>query len=199
MDDGGGKYHVSGHANRPDLEHVHRLLLPDMLIPMHGEHRHLREHARIGREAGIVADIVTNGTMVDLSGEAPVVVDHIETGRLYLDGTALVGALDGVIRDRIRMALNGHVMVTVILDEDNDRLGDAWVEIMGLAEQGRGGALAETLETDLNEYLASAPEKVLRDDDKLDEALRRVVRQVTMEEIGKKPEVTVVISRLSTE
>ncbi|MEY4983710.1 MAG: hypothetical protein RIR62_1976, partial [Pseudomonadota bacterium] len=79
VDDAGGLYHVSGHANRPDLEHVHRLLLPDMLIPMHGEHRHLREHARIAREAGIVADVVTNGTMVDLTGEAPRVVDRIET------------------------------------------------------------------------------------------------------------------------
>ncbi len=53
QDDGGGRYHVSGHANRPDLEHVHRLLLPDMLIPMHGEHRHLREHARIGARRGL--------------------------------------------------------------------------------------------------------------------------------------------------
>jgi ribonuclease J len=199
QDDGGGLYHVSGHANRPDLEHVHRLLLPDMLIPMHGEHRHLREHARIGREAGIISSIVTNGTMVDLTGEAPVVVDRIETGRVYLDGTALVGAMDGVIRDRIRMALNGHVMVTVILDEENDTLGDAWVEISGLAETGRTGALAEVLETDLNEFLAAAPAKLLRDDDKLDEALRRIVRQVAMEEIGKKPEVTVVVSRLMSE
>lgn len=199
QDDGGGLYHVSGHANRPDLEHVHRLLLPDMLIPMHGEHRHLREHARIGRESGIVSDIVTNGTMVDLTGEAPVVVDHIESGRVYLDGNVQVGALDGVIRDRIRMALNGHVTVTVILDEDNESLGDAWVEVMGLAEQGRSGTLAETLETDLNEFLGKAPDKVLRDDDKLDEALRRMVRQITMEEIGKKPEVTVVVSRLMSE
>jgi ribonuclease J len=199
QDDGGGLYHVSGHANRPDLEHVHRLLLPDMLIPMHGEHRHLREHARIGREAGIVSEIVTNGTMVDLTGESPVVVARIETGRVYLDGTSLVGAMDGVIRDRIRMALNGHVMVTVILDEENDTLGDAWVEISGLAETGRTGALAEVLETELNEFLAAAPAKLLRDDDKLDEALRRIVRQVAMEEIGKKPEVTVVVSRLMSE
>jgi ribonuclease J len=199
VDDAGGLYHVSGHANRPDLEHVHRLLLPDMLIPMHGEHRHLREHARIGREAGIVAEVVTNGTMVDLTGEAPRVVDRIETGRLYLDGTALVGQLEGVIRDRIRMALNGHVMVTVILDEENDTMGDAWVELSGLAANGRTGPLAEVLETDLNEFLGKAPAKVTGDDDKLDEALRRIVRQVSMEEIGKKPEVTVVVSRLMAE
>ncbi len=200
VDDSNGKYHVSGHANRPDLEHVHRLLLPDMVIPMHGEHRHLREHVRIAHEAGLAAAIATNGTMIDLTGDVPQVVERIEAGRTYLDGTALVGAMDGVIRDRIRMALNGHVMVTVILDEADAPLGEAWVEIMGLPLNGRGNrALSETLEADLTEFLEAANKKLLGDDDKLDEALRRIVRQVTVEEIGKKPEVTVVVSRLLAE
>ncbi len=200
VDDTGGKYHVSGHANRPDLEHVHRLLLPDMLIPMHGEHRHLREHVKIAHQAGIAAEIATNGMMVDLTGEAPQVVEYIETGRVYLDGNALIGALDGVVRDRIRMALNGHAMVTVILDESDEPLGEAWVELSGLPQVGRGErALIETLEADLTDFLETAGAKVLRDDNKLDEALRRVVRQVCVEEIGKKPEVTVVVSRLQAE
>ncbi|MCF8486283.1 MAG: ribonuclease J [Rhodobacteraceae bacterium] len=200
VDDCGGKYHVSGHANRPDLEHVHRLLLPDMLIPMHGEHRHLREHVKIAHQSGIAAEIATNGMMIDLTGETPQVVEYIETGRVYLDGSALIGAMDGVVRDRIRMALNGHVMVTVILDESDEPLGEAWVELSGLPQVGRGErALIETLEGDLSEFLEGAGAKVLRDDNKLDEALRRVVRQVCVEEIGKKPEVTVVVSRLQAE
>ena len=78
-------------------------------------------------------------------------------------------------------------------------LGDAWVEIMGLSTKGRSGPLAETMEADLAEFLNGAGRKILRDDDKLDEALRRIVRQVSMEEIGKKPEVTVVVSRLMAE
>jgi ribonuclease J len=200
VDDRGGLYHVSGHANRPDLERVHQLLLPDMVIPMHGEHRHLREHVRIAHEAGIASMIATNGTMLNLMGDVPVVADRVETGRVYLDGTALVGAMDGVIRDRIRMALNGQVTVTVLLDEDDRPLGEAWVETMGLAEIGRGNrSLIETLEKDLTDLLDGAPRKLLAEDDRLDEALKKVVRQVAMEEIGKKPEVTVVISRLATE
>ncbi len=200
VDDSGGKYHVSGHANRPDLEHVHRLLLPDMLLPMHGEHRHLREHVRIAHEAGIAAAVATNGMMMDITGETPVVAEYIESGRTYLDGTVLIGALDGVVRNRIRMALNGHAMVTVILDETDTPLGEAWVELSGLPAVGRGArALVDTLEADLSDYLETAGAKVLRDDDKLDEALRRIVRQVSMEEIGKKPEVTVVVSRLQAE
>lgn len=197
QDDAGGLYHVSGHANRPDLETVHRILKPGMVIPMHGEHRHLREHAKVAMAGGFVAEIATNGMMIELAPDGPQVAEYIETGRLYLDGSVLIGAMDGVIRDRIRMALNGHVLVTVILDEADEPLGDAWVELMGLPASGRHGQpLAELIETELTEFLDGAGRKTLADDDKLDEAARRVVRQVAMEEIGKKPEVTVVVSRL---
>jgi ribonuclease J len=200
VDDNNGLYHVSGHANRPDLEHVHRLFLPDMLIPMHGEHRHLREHARIGLEAGIASAVVTNGMMMDITGDVPKLAEHIEAGRTYLDGSGLIGALDGVVRNRIRMALNGLAMVTVIMDEQDQPLGEAWVELMGLPETGKGGRnLAETLETELTEFLDGAGRKLLSNDDKMDEALRKIVRQVSMEEIGKKPEVVVVVSRLAAE
>jgi ribonuclease J len=200
IDDMGGKYHVSGHANRPDLEHVHRLILPDMLIPMHGEHRHLSEHARIATESGIAAAVAPNGTMLDLTGDVPEVAEYVETGRLYLDGTALIGAMDGVVRDRIRMALNGHATVTLIVDEADEPMGDPWVEIMGLPPLGRGERpLAETMEADLAEVIGRLGRKVLANDDKLEEEIRRVIRQVSMEEIGKKPEVTMVISRLVAE
>ncbi len=200
VDDTGGLYHVSGHANRPDLEHAHRLFLPDMLLPMHGEHRHLREHVRIAHEAGIAAAVATNGMMMDISGDVPVVAERIEAGRTYLDGSALIGSMDGVVRNRIRMALNGLVMVTALLDENDQPLGEAWVELLGLPGKGKGDRpLADTLETELSEFLQRAEPKLLRADDKLEEAMRRVVRQVAMEEIGKKPEVVVVVSRLSAE
>lgn len=200
IDDRGGLYHVSGHANRPDLEAVHELLRPKMLLPMHGEHRHLSEHCRIGIAKGIAAELAVNGTVVDLTGDAPEVVEYVETGRTYLDGNVLIGALDGVVRDRIRMALNGHVLVTVLLDEEDQPLGEAWVELAGLPGRTRkGAALSEAIEADLNEFLERADDRVLADDDRMEEAVRKIVRQVAVEEIGKKPEVTVVTSRLVAE
>jgi len=198
VDGDDGRYHVSGHANRPDLETLHRLVLPDVVIPLHGEHRHLREHAKLATTNGMTAEIAPNGMMLDLTGETPELAEYIETGRVYLDGTVLVGALDGVVRDRIRMALNGHVIVTLLLDEDDTPLGEPWAEPMGLPEMGKGGRpLSEVIEGDLADFLDRAGAKVLRDDEKLDDGVRRVVRQVSMEEIGKKPEVTVVVSRLA--
>ena len=198
VDDSSGLYHVSGHANRPDLEQLTAIVKPQVLIPMHGEHRHLREHVKLAQSNGVTGVLAVNGMMVDLSGNQPRIAEYVETGRTYLDGSVQIGALDGVVRDRIRMALNGHVIVTLIVDEEDEPLGDPWCEIKGLPETGASGAsLVDVLEADAGQWVARAGAKTLRDDEKLNEGLRRVVRQTAQDEIGKKPEVTVIVSRLS--
>ncbi len=165
---------------------------------MHGEHRHLREHAKLSEAKGRASIVAVNGTMLDLTGDTPKVVGSVETGRTYLDGSVKIGAMDGIVRDRIRMALNGHVIVNVILDEDDEPLGEAWVELMGLPEVGSSNApLVDVLEADLTQFLGRAGAKTLADDSKLEENLRRIARNSSKDEIGKKPEVTVIVSRLS--
>ncbi len=197
VDDNDGLYHVSGHANRPDLEAMHRLLAPQILIPMHGEHRHLREHARLGTASGIASVIAPNGTMVDLAGNAPRVVDQIETGRSYLDGSVLIGAMDGIVRDRIRMALNGQAIVTLILDEDDEPLGGVRVETIGLPDPaGANHSLAELIEEGIEYQLTRAKDSILTSDDALEELIRRAVRKISQELIGKRPETRVLIDRL---
>ncbi|MDJ1017137.1 MAG: ribonuclease J [Paracoccaceae bacterium] len=197
VDDSSGDYHVSGHANRPDLAEMHKLINPQMLIPMHGEHRHLRAHVALGEESGIPGVVAPNGSMVDLTGDRPDVVEYVEAGRTYLDGEVQIGALDGVVRNRIRMALNGHVIVTAII-EDDEALGEPWVEIMGLPETGKSKApLVDVMEEDLSQFLGRAKRSTLADDDDLEKELKRIARQTAQDEIGKKPEVTVVISRLT--
>lgn len=198
VDDSSGDYHVSGHANRPDLEMMHEIIHPEMMIPMHGEHRHLRQHAKLAEAKGIPSAIAVNGMMLNLSGAVPEVCGYVDTGRQYLDGSVKIGALDGIVRDRIRMALNGHVIVTLIVDENNDPLGDPWCEVMGLPELGNSNApLVDVLEEDLSQFLGRASGKTMADDDKLEAEIKRIVRKSTNDEIGKKPEVTIIVSRLA--
>jgi len=195
-----GAYHVSGHANRPDLERMHDLVRPRMLVPMHGEHRHLRQHARLGAARGLTTAIAPNGTMLDLTGDEPSVVDYVDTGRLYLDGTVIYGALDGIVRERMKLALNGQVVVTLVIDEDGLPMGDPWADCAGLARKGRSNRdLSEVIEEELAGELERTTRKILDNDSKLVELMKRRVRSVCVDEIGKKPEVMTVISRLSEE
>ena len=197
VDDNAQIYHVSGHANRPDLDRMHDMLKPTIVIPMHGEHRHLREHSRLAQANGHASIVAPNGTMVDLTGDVPDAVEYIEAGRTYLDGNIQIGAFDGVVRDRIRMALNGHVIVSLIM-EDDELVGEPWVDLMGLPETGGSNApLVDVLEEDLSQMIGRSKRRTRADDDDLEDDVRRQVRKSCEAEIGKKPQVTVVISRLA--
>ena len=192
------KYHVSGHANRPELSKIHDIVSPQFLVPMHGEHRHLREHLKLGEAKGFSGLIVTNGMMVDLSGNQLKVVDHIETGRVYLDGSEKFGALDGIVRDRIKLAINGLIIVNIIIDENDEMLGEPWCEIRGLSDLGQSKCnFIDVLEEDLSQHIGRSSSDIIRDDDKLEKDIKRIARQTALTEIGKKPEVSVIISRLN--
>ena len=198
VDDSSGKYHVSGHANRPELSKIHEIVSPQFLLPMHGEHRHLREHIKLAEAKGVSCLLASNGTMVDLSGNQLKVVDHVDTGRLYLDGTTKFGALDGIVRDRIKLAVNGIILVNIIFDENDDMLGEPWCEIRGLPDFGQSECnVIDVLEEDLSQYIGRSKPSVIQDDDKLEKDIKRIARQTALTEIGKKPEVSVIISRLT--
>ena len=192
------KYHVSGHANRPELSKIHDIVSPQFLVPMHGEHRHLREHLKLGEAKGFSGLLVTNGMMVDLSGNQLKVVDHIETGRVYLDGSEKFGALDGIVRDRIKLAINGLIIVNIIIDENDEMLGEPWCEIRGLSDLGQSKCnFIDVLEEDLSQHIGRSSSDIIRDDDKLEKDIKRIARQTALTEIGKKPEVSIIISRLN--
>ncbi len=198
VDDSAGLYHVSGHANRPDLSYIHGLVQPEMIIPMHGEHRHLREHRKLAEKNGINSIVCKNGMMIELSGNAPKVVEYIETGRIYLDGKAQYGALDGIMRDRVRIALNGLVIVNVVMDDEDDQVGEPWVEIRGLPSSGASGAqLVDILEEDISQYIGRAGCKILKDDNALEAGIIKIVRLSCHSEIGKRPEVSVIVGHLA--
>ncbi len=191
------RYHVSGHPNRPDLVRMHDLVHPELVVPMHGEHRHLTTHAELAKELGRPAIVAPNGAMIELAPGKPRIVESIETGRLYLDGTQLIGAMDGIVRDRIRMATRGHVAVSILIDEAGKPLGGAWVECLGLPDTTRlRDGLAGALEVEIDRDLARLKPADLAADDAIEQLATRAVARLCNDKIGKKPLCTVMISRL---
>ncbi|MEM9851441.1 MAG: ribonuclease J, partial [Pseudomonadota bacterium] len=196
IDDSDGRYHVSGHANRPDLERAHGIFKPRIVVPMHGEHRHLRAHADLARAAGMESLVAPNGTVVDLTQNAPKVVDAIEAGRTYLDGSVLIGAFDGVVLDRVRMATRGTVVVALMV-EDGALVGDPWAEALGMPEDANAhAALQDTIEAAIAGELGAMLAKGA-DDEAIERATVRAVHRVTKDQVGKKPVVRVLINHLT--
>ncbi len=199
IDDTSGLYHVSGHANRPDLEYMHELCNPQMVIPMHGQYRHLREHAEAAIALGREGIIAPNGTMLDLAKKGKH-VGSIETGRTYLDGKPLIGAMDGIVRERLQMAMRGHVLVSLVIEEDGELLDGSWVQTVGLPNDTRvDGGLDGQLEDEIDKVLARASKKTLASDEGIETLVVRTSNQVCNNIIGKKPVCTVLINRLMVE
>ena len=191
--------HVSGHARRGDLKRVYAALKPRVSLPMHGEHRHLVEHARLARRWGVPeALLAPNGTVVRLDGNAPGVVEHVETGRIYLDGRVQIGALDGVIRERLKLARNGQVVVAVVVDMDGDLIADPEVRCLGAPKGGPGwkATLDEMITKAVDDALEGAAKKAKRTDSGLEQLITRAARGVAVHHWGKKPVMTVLITRL---
>ncbi|SOH95398.1 ribonuclease J [Monaibacterium marinum] len=196
--DEGGLYHVSGHANRPDLQTMHELVKPQFLIPMHGEYRHLREHAKLGAAGGLTPVIAPNGAMVELTGNEPKIVEMVETGRRYVDGSVMYGAMDGIVRDRLRMAMRGMLVVNIVFDENSDLVGDAWVEAKGLFANvdGNEASLQTELEKGVTQELERSKKRLRSDDEAVEKLVKQAASNRTNRMIGKKPEVIVMINRL---
>ncbi len=190
--------HVSGHACRDELAQMWAAVKPQIALPLHGEHRHLTEHARMATQWGASRAIVApNGSLVALDGNAPGVISEIPTGRVYMDGDVFVGSHDGVIRDRLRMARQGLCMVVVVVNEAGDLIADSEVRMLGApdAEGALGDAVAEAVDA----AVERAGRREKRSDEALEELAARAARKVCMDRWGKKPVTEVIVMRLEDE
>ncbi len=196
IDDSADRFHVSGHANLPDLERIHTIVDPQIVIPMHGERRHLEQHVQMCRERGREAIVAVNGAMIDLSNELPKVIQTVTSGRLYFDGDVLIPAFDGVVRDRIRLALNGHIAVSVVQTKSAKPTFRCSAVLRGLWQGDEDSVTRSALERELGKLIGSLPAKTLKDDERLQEEVVRGVKKTTNNLIGKRPEVSVIVMRI---
>jgi len=111
--------HASGHAPAVDLAHVLGVTKPRHLLPIHGEWRHLRAHARIAHETNMSDDqviLIENGDVLDLVGEQAVVVGKYPFSNIYVDGSTIGLVDESTLRERRRLAESGVVSVALIVD-----------------------------------------------------------------------------------
>jgi ribonuclease J len=111
--------HVSGHASREDLVRMIALTRPRYFLPVHGEYRHLLQHARLAESAGITRDrifLLEDGLGLELTKSGARVLGRYPAGRVFVDGKGIgdVGAV--VLRDRQLLADSGIVVVAITID-----------------------------------------------------------------------------------
>lgn len=173
--------HVSGHPARDELAQMYAWVKPKIAIPVHGELRHMTEHARLARELQVPNAIVAvNGQMVRLAPGTAEIIDEAPSGRLHLDGDLLVHEDEGFAKSRRALSYAGFIGVTLVLDRKGRVAADPALHMEGIPEA-------------VMESVAEAVSKALngkRGDD-LKEQVRIAARRAAKDVWGKKPVVRV--------
>ncbi|MDX2210879.1 MAG: ribonuclease J [Sphingopyxis sp.] len=180
--------HVSGHPGQPELAALYDWLRPKLLVPVHGEIRHMHEQARFALAHGVPAALnQTNGDLIRLAPGKAKRIDRVRSGRLALDGNVLLPADGETITERRRLGLYGMISVAVSLSKGRAR--DADVRYRGVpVEDDRDDFIGE-----MSTAALDAANDGPADREKLREAIRLAVRRVATQWTGKKPMVDVLI------
>ena len=184
--------HVSGHPGRPELAAMYEWIRPEILVPVHGEPRHLAEHARFARSKGVPKAVVQrDGDVVRLAPGEPKKVDEVRVGRLVLDGDMILPADGATVNERRRISVNGLITVALPIGGDGRLAGAPHIRPFGLpVEEDRDDFVADATESASRAFDPSASEEQMR------EAVRLAVRRCATAWTGKKALVEVMVVRV---
>lgn len=174
--------HVSGHPAREELAQMYRWTRPRIAVPVHGELRHLSEHARLARSLQVPeAVVIENGRMLRLAPGPARIVDETPSGRVHLDGRIMVADGEGFARTRRALGFAGMIAVTVVLDHRGRIGADPAIVMEGIPEP-----VHDAVRRAVGDVLRRHDAKK-REPDDLKEDVRRAARRAANDTWGKKP------------
>jgi ribonuclease J len=190
--------HVSGHPRRGELEEMYSWVRPAVAIPMHGEPRHLSEHAKLARRLGVETVVSPrNGDVVRLLPGPAEIIDEAPAGRLYRDGRLIVPADGHSVGERRKLSYVGHVGVSIVVNAKGDLIAEPQASLIGLPEFDENGLpLHDAVMSAVMGAVDGMPRPRRKDNALLAETVRRAVRGEVGASWGKKPVCNVLVSRL---
>ena len=185
--------HVSGHPGRPELIEMYDWVRPQIVVPVHGEARHMAEQARLALSHGVPhAVFQKNGDVIRLAPGDPKQIGEVRVGQLVLDGDVILPAGGATVTERRRIGYSGLIIVAVPVGEGRQLAGTPLVRPVGVP-----------VEEDREDFIADATDAASRayqpgqDEDKAREAVRLAVRRCATLWTGKKPLVDVVMLQVA--
>ncbi len=188
--------HVSGHPAREELEQMYQLTRPRIAIPVHGERRHLDEHALLALKCQVPkAIVVENGSLVHLAPSEAKITDKVTSGRLALDGNRLVSVQSELVRSRIRALYNGSAVLSAVLTSKGEWVGKPQLTTIGVIDDGEDQIIEEAI--DAAKHALKELTATKRDDDNtVREAMRISVRRLFRKALNKNPQTTIHLIRI---
>jgi ribonuclease J len=191
---GNALVHVSGHASAGELLYVLNLVRPSNFMPVHGEWRHLRAHARLAALTGVPEDnivIAEDGVVVDLVDGQAAIAGSVPCGYVYVDGLSVGEVTESSLKDRRILGEEGFVSVIVVVDSTSGKMVAA-PEI-----HARGSGIDDAAFSDvrprIEEALVLAAAEGISDSRQLGQLVRRVVGRWVNENYRRRPMIIPVL------
>ncbi len=189
--------HVTGHPCRDEIEQMYRWIKPKIAVPVHGEARHLHEHAAFARQLGIAEAMdIRNGDMVRLAPGPAAIIGEAPTGRLVLENDELIEAGDDLYRTRRRLSSHGTIMVGVVLDQAGSLLATPQLSAFGAVDLERDVGLADRVRADIEDAIEDLDDADAADDERVRDTARAAVRRSFSLIRHRRPIIEVQITRL---
>jgi len=186
--------HVSGHPARDELKRLYQLVRPKYAVPVHGEWRHMNEHANLAESLQAIAHVIEDGDVLKLAPGKPDVIENVPVGRLAVDGDRLLPLNGDLLAARKKMLFNGVVVASFAVDGSGRVLGHPQISAPGLFEDS--GAETGQIAADLARAVTELPVAMKREDGALREAARSAVRRSVGRRLRKRPTVEVHLLRV---
>ncbi len=184
--------HVSGHASQEEMKLLFHLVKPKFFIPMHGELRHLKQHAQLALQVGIPAEnitVVENGQVVEIKDGRMSLGERIPGGYIFVDGSGVGDVSSSTMRERENLAREGIFLVNLLLDKETGRLRDE-PEVLT-----RGFVYEQDADLLLKEARRRIAETVSRANGNLQDDLQQMLRTFLYNETRRRPTIFVTMSR----
>lgn len=186
------KVHVSGHPYRNELKRMYEYTKPKISIPVHGEARHIHEHAKLALSLGVPHAVdIKNGDLLKIAPGKPEKVGIIQSGRFAIDGFAFHAGDSDIMRSRRKMRVGGAVFVSVVVNKKGEAVETPKVAAPGLLDAGEDQeflkGLAEDIEVMLEEKRATTG---------IEENVKKIVKKVIRDELDKNPVITVHVAKV---
>jgi len=187
------KVHVSGHPSKKELKQMYEWISPNTIIPVHGEFKHLSEHANFAKKCGIKKQVlVENGDVVLLENNNSRIIEKVYSGRVLLKGNKTFSLENNFLKNLKVVSSEGEIFVNIICDLDNKLLTEPVVFCPTVTDKNE---LVHDLKILITEQLFKMASNSLTDQI-LSEELKKIVRSYIKKSIGLKPLTYVEIVRI---
>jgi ribonuclease J len=185
--------HVSGHASQEEMKLMLHLVKPKYLIPIHGELRHLRQHAKMGQELGIPEEniaVIENGTVIEFKGSKMNIGERIPGGYVFVDGARVGDVGPAVVREREALSRNGFIMVNLLVDRKTKK----FIEEPGIITRGFIYKYeADEFINDIRNHLSGV---VAKSNGQLEEDVEKGLKNFFREKTNRRPMIFVTVNEV---